>query len=120
MHDASESRFVEAMAKAKWPTHYIALNSLSGKSRALYMTGYPSFKAWEDDYMATMKNKALSTELDKASVADGELLANIDQFVFVYNEETTIGPTPIWPTRGRLRSPRSASSPGTAKSGAIL
>ncbi len=92
MHDASESRFVEAMAKAKWPTHYIALNSLSGKSRALYMTGYPSFKAWEDDYMATMKNKTLSTELDKASVADGELLANIDQFVFVYNREMSYRP----------------------------
>ena len=60
IHDASESKFVAAMAKAKWPTHYFALNSLSGKSRALYLTGYPSFKAWEDDYMATMKDKALS------------------------------------------------------------
>jgi len=94
LHDASESKFVAAMAKANWPTHYFALNSLSGKSRALYLTGYPSFKAWEDDFMATMKNKALSAELDKASVADGELLEGIDQFVFTYNEEMSYGPNP--------------------------
>ena len=34
MHDKSESHFVAAMAAAKWPTHYFALQSLSGKSRA--------------------------------------------------------------------------------------
>ena len=92
LHDASESKFVAAMARAKWPTHYIALNSLSGKSRALYLVGYPSFKAWEDDFLATMKNKALSAELDKDSVADGELLDGIDQFVFTYNEEMSYRP----------------------------
>ncbi len=26
MHDKSESKFVAAMAAAKWPTHYFALN----------------------------------------------------------------------------------------------
>src|ERR1700734_884340 len=62
IHDKSESKFVAAMAAAKWPTHYFALNSLSGKSRALYLVGYPSFKAWEDDYMAQMKDKSLSAE----------------------------------------------------------
>ena len=74
MHDKSESKFVSAMAAAKWPTHYFALSSLSGKSRALYLTGYPSFKAWEDDFLAMMKNKPFSAELDKDAVADGELL----------------------------------------------
>src|SRR5579863_270651 len=70
IHDKSESHFVSAMAAAKWPTHYFALQSLSGKSRALYLTGYPSFKAYQDDSLATMKNKTLSAELDKASMSD--------------------------------------------------
>ena len=48
IHDTSESKFVAAMNKAKWPTHYVAMNSLSGKSRALYITGYSSFNAWEE------------------------------------------------------------------------
>jgi hypothetical protein len=93
MHDKSESKFVAAMAAAKWPTHYFALVSMSGKSRALYLTGYPSFKAWEDDFLAMMKNKPFSAELDKDSVADGELLDSVDQFVFTYDEETSYRPS---------------------------
>ena len=93
MHDKSESHFVAAITAAKWPTHYFALQSLSGKSRALYLTGYPSFKAWEDDNLATMKNKALSAELDKDSVADGELLDGIDQFVFYYDDDLSYKPS---------------------------
>jgi hypothetical protein len=93
IHDKSESRFVAAVAAAKWPTHYFALQSLSGKSRALYLTGYPSFKAWEDDNLATMKNKALSAELDKDSVADGELLDGIDQFVLYYDDDLSYKPS---------------------------
>ncbi len=92
IHDKSESKFVAAMAAAKWPTHYFALNSLSGKSRALYVTGYPSFKAWQDDFLATMKNKSLSAELDRDSVADGELLDGLDQSVFTYDEDMSYRP----------------------------
>ena len=93
IHDKSESHFVSAMAAAKWPTHYFALQSLSGKSRALYLTGYPSFKAWQDDFLAQMKNKALSAELDKDSVADGELLDGIDQFVYYYDDDLSYRPS---------------------------
>jgi hypothetical protein len=87
MHDKSESGFVTALTRAKWPTHYLGLNSLSGKSRGLYLSGYDSFDAWEKDYAAMMKNPALGAELDKTSVADGELLDGLDQFVFTYDED---------------------------------
>ena len=36
-HDKTESAFVAAFAKAKSPAYYIALNSMSGRSRALYL-----------------------------------------------------------------------------------
>jgi len=85
MHDKSESAFVQAMTRAKEPTHYLALNSLSGKNRALYLTWYASFDAWEKDQKLVEKNAALSAELERASVADGELLESMDQAVF-YNE----------------------------------
>lgn len=94
LHDKSESKFVAAVTAAKWPTHYFALNSISGKSRALYLFGYPSFKAWEDDYMATMKNATLSAEFEKDGQADGELLDGIDQFVFTYDEDLSYRPSP--------------------------
>src|SRR5260370_38932899 len=49
VHDKSEAAFVSLMNKAKLEGHYVALNSMSGKSRALYITRYPSFEAWEKD-----------------------------------------------------------------------
>jgi hypothetical protein len=94
MHDKSESAFVQAMARAKEPTHYLALNSLSGKSRALFLTWYPSFDAWEKDINLVNKNAALSAELERASVADGELLDSIDQAVFYRDPELSYRPHP--------------------------
>jgi hypothetical protein len=94
VHDRSESSFVQAMARAKFPTHYIAMNSLSGKTRALYLTSYPSFAAWQKDNDTIDKNSALSAELDRASVADGELLDSMDEFVLYYDEDTSYRPNP--------------------------
>lgn len=87
LHDKSESAFVQAMARAKWPTYYIALSSMSGKSRALYLTGYDSFEAWEKDTKAVAKNTVLSGELERANVADGDLLDAFDQKVYTYDED---------------------------------
>jgi hypothetical protein len=92
VHDRSESAFVQAMARAKSPTHYIALSSLSGKSRALYLTGYSSFEAWEQDNKSVEKNAVLSAELERASVADGELLDSLDQMVYSLDDELSYRP----------------------------
>lgn len=91
-HDKTESLFVDAMSRAKWPTHYIGMNSLSGKSRALFLTSYDSFDAWEKDTAAAAKNSALSAALDHAAMEDGELLDSLDQEVFYFNEEMSLHP----------------------------
>ncbi len=93
IHDKSESNFVAALTRAKWPTHYFAVNSLSGKTRALYLTGYDSFAAWEKDNLATMNDKELNAELDRAGVADGELLNGMDQFVFTFDPDLSLKAT---------------------------
>jgi hypothetical protein len=89
-HDKSESAFVEAMTHAQWPTHYIGMTSLSGKSRALYLTSYESFDAWQKDTEAVAKNATLSAALERAGVADGELLDSLDQGVFYFREEMSL------------------------------
>jgi hypothetical protein len=86
-HEKTESAFVQAMAHAKWPTHYLAVDSATGKPRSLFLTGYESFEAWEKDIQATEKNTALSAALDRANLADGELLAETDQAAMVLREE---------------------------------
>ena len=92
IHDKAESAFVQAQARAKWPTHYIGMTSLSGKSRALFFTWFDSFEAWEKDSAAVEKNAALFAALDRAGAADGELLESVDQGVFYFNEEMSLRP----------------------------
>jgi hypothetical protein len=92
VHDKAESAFVQAMSRAKWPTHYLGMTSLSGKQRALFLTRYESFEAWEKDSAAVEKNSTLSAALDRAGMADGELLDSMDQGVFVFNEELSLRP----------------------------
>lgn len=90
LHDQKEWAFVQAMERAKWPTHYTGMTSLTGKQRALFITEYPTFAAWEQDNAAIAKNKTLAGALDRAGQADGELLESMDQAVFVYHPEMSL------------------------------
>ena len=90
IHERSESAFVRVMTAAKWPTHYFAVESMSGPSRALFLTGYPSFAAWEKDNQATAKNAALTAAVEHASLMDGDLLTEYDQNVFVYRDDISL------------------------------
>jgi hypothetical protein len=91
-HDKTESLFVQAMARAKWPTHYLAMESLSGKSRTLFFTGYDSFEAWEKDVNATEKNPALMSALNHAAEVDGDLLSETDATVLAFRGEYSLRP----------------------------
>lgn len=94
MHDKSEAAFVSLMNRAKLQGYYLALNSLTGKTRALYMTRYPSFEAWENDNKIMAKNASLSAEFDRDAVADGELLEGMDSAVLIYSDELSFHPRP--------------------------
>ena len=94
MHDRSEAAFVNLMNKAKLQGHYIALNSMTGKSRALYLTRYDSFETWENDNKTLYKNASFSAELDRDIAADGEFLEGMDSAVLVYNEGLSYHPRP--------------------------
>ena len=88
--EKTESAFVAAMAAAKWPTHYFAATSMSGRPRALFFFGYDSFAAWEKDNHDAMKNAALSATLDRANVADGENLDEVTNSVFVFDPDLSL------------------------------
>lgn len=94
-HEKTESAFVQAMTRAKWPTRYLAADSLSGRPRTLFFNGYDSFADWEKDHAMMMKNPALQAALDHASAADGELLSETDQGVMKLNEEQSLNASSI-------------------------
>jgi hypothetical protein len=92
VHDKAESAFVQAMARAKWPTHYMGMTSLTGKQRALFLTRFDSFEAWEKDNAAVAKNSTLAASIDRAGFSDGDLLDSIDQAVFYFRESMSLRP----------------------------
>jgi hypothetical protein len=89
-HQKTESAFVRAMAAAKDNTHYLGMDSLSGPSRSLFFTGYDSFADWEKDAIATQTNATLSAALDRAEVADGDLLQSYETSVFVLRDDLSL------------------------------
>ncbi|MGB8543566.1 MAG: hypothetical protein WCD49_18205 [Candidatus Acidiferrales bacterium] len=93
IHEHAESAFVKAMTAGKSDQHYLALTSMSGKPRALFFTGYASFEDWEKQNLADMKNATLSADLDRAAMADGELLDAMDQTAWVYREDQSLNQT---------------------------
>ena len=92
VHDRSEANFVAAMNRGKLQGHYVALNSMSGRSRAIFIVGYPSFAAWEADNKIVDKSPSLTAELDRALMTDGELLTDYDSAVATYDEDLSYHP----------------------------
>jgi len=93
IHASSEANFVRAVTDAKWATHYIAMDSMSGPTRALFMSGYDSFDAWGKDQETTNANPALSAAIDQASLTDGELLTRYESLVYLYHPEMSLHAT---------------------------
>ncbi len=89
-HEKSESAFVQAFARAKWPTHYFAVDSLTGRPRSLFLTPYESFEAYGKDTEAVQKNTALAAALDRAALGDGDLLSDADGHALVYREDYSL------------------------------
>jgi len=91
-HDKTESAFVLAQAKAKFPVYYVAMNSMSGRMRAIYMAHYDSFADWEKYNKMQDANPTLSADLERASIADGELLDDVEQGVYTYDPDLSFHP----------------------------
>jgi len=91
-HDKTESAFVTEMRDAKIPAFYVGMNSMSGKARSLYMTRYSSFMEWEKDNALQPKNPTLSAEVERAGIADGELLEEVDSAVYTFESELSFHP----------------------------
>ena len=91
-HAVVEAGWPRAFANASWPTHYLAMTSITGPSEAWFATGYESFAAWEADSRNVDKNAALRKELDQLEARDGELRAGERSLVAVFREDLSNQP----------------------------
>ena len=91
-HQRTESVFLRALAAAHDTTYYLGMDALTGPSRSLFFTGYDSFADWEKDALATQKNATLSAALDRAEVADGDLLQSYETSMFLLRDDFSLNP----------------------------
>jgi hypothetical protein len=89
-HEKTEQQFVQAFRNAKWPQHYLGMDALSGKPRAVFFVSYDSFEAWQKDMDATDNNASFSAALADASAADGALLSDSENSTYVYREDLSL------------------------------
>jgi hypothetical protein len=90
MHEKTEAGYLAAAKAGKAHFHYLALTSMSGPDRALFLSGYPSLADWEAENKMDEKNPSLGASLDHAMVADGDLLASTDASVWVRRDDLSL------------------------------
>jgi len=95
IHEATEAAFIRAVQANKGNIHYIALTSLSGQNRALFMSAYPSLAAIDAE-RKTMPAAALAA-MDKAMVADGDVLSEQASSIWLRRDDlsTNVGGPPV-------------------------
>jgi hypothetical protein len=90
LHEKTEASYIHAMAVAGAKPRYLALVSLSGSSRALFFSGYPSLAAWEEENKSVERDATLSAALDRANVADGDLLSETNSSVWIRRDDLSL------------------------------
>ena len=94
-HEMTEAGFIRAVQANKGNIHYIALTSLSGPNRALFVSGYSSLAA-VDAERKSMPSAALAA-MDKAMVSDGDVLSQTDESVWLRRDDlsTNVSGPPV-------------------------
>lgn len=91
-HEKSESAFIRAMRDHHATVRYVGMTSQSGVSRALFLNGYPTLAAWEKENTGVAGDPALAEDVERASVADGDLLSSYEQSVWRYRPDLSRKP----------------------------
>lgn len=85
-HEKWETGWPRAYGKAKWPTNYLAIVSMTGPSEAWFLSGYESFAAWGKNQV-DMDKSTLKADDDRLSQGDGEFLSSARSIVAAYRED---------------------------------
>jgi|SRR5581483_10011047 len=90
-HDKSESAFARSMARANYPAHYVALDSMAGSNEAWFVEAHNSFADMEKAEKAS-DAEPLRTEMGQAMSLDGEYLSGMRSLIGVYRSDLSYDP----------------------------
>jgi hypothetical protein len=93
IHQRTESAFAKAARDANSKNYHLGLISMSGSSRAAFLFGYDSFEQWEQMDGEAAASPQFAAALDRAWVADGDLLTDYQRSAYRLRPELSYGPS---------------------------
>ena len=92
LHAKTEAAFLVGYKKANLKYYYLGTTAMTGASEAWFFSAYGSMEDVEKANMAMEANKAVQAELDRAGIADGDLLTGVRSTYLFYNKELSYRP----------------------------
>ena len=86
-HAKVEAGWPAAFTKARWPSNFFAMTSMSGPNEAWFISGWDSYAAFEKDSQDAEKNTAFDAETSRLNAIDGEHLTNTVGMFATYRED---------------------------------
>ena len=90
LHERTEGAYVQALKENHVDVHYFAMTSLTGQDRALFFSGFASFADMEAANKSVAKNAAAAAAMDRANVADGDLLSETGSSVWLLRDDMSM------------------------------
>lgn len=90
MHEKTEGAFAQLLRENHVDFHYLAMTSLSGPNRALFLSGFASMAEWEAQEKHMNMNSTAAAAMDRLNVADGDLLSEATESVWIRNEDLSM------------------------------
>lgn len=90
-HERHEAGWPLAFDNAKIPAYYFALSPVTGNRDVVYMSGYPSYAAYEAEQGAIAKATGLSARLTALAEKDADYLDNWRSIIAVHRPDGSFG-----------------------------
>jgi hypothetical protein len=86
-HMKSEAAIASAMGAAKSPLYALALSSVTGEPRVVFLSGYNNMADVETTYVSTMKLAGLESKLGAMNETDGALVESENSAIWRLRED---------------------------------
>ncbi len=86
-----ESEEVQAMRAANAPSHYVAMGSITGGSRVLYIHGFDSFADLQKAHDETMAMSKLEETLSADNASEAPMIAARSSSIYSYEKDLSLG-----------------------------
>jgi hypothetical protein len=95
-HETLERAWAVAYANSKLPVYSIALTAMTGPNDAIWMSGWSSFKEFDDANMAIAKNKELTAAISQFSAKDADYISDAVATIWALRPDLSYRDTVDW------------------------